>query len=173
PKQAARYLIPVLPFALWAAWEGLARLGRRWALGGAALGVVLSVLATSRVVAASWRPEGRVAAAPARTAAFLRARAQEGALAAEYDARWWLLTGRPCVHVPYDVRSPRALARFLAGAGVRELVVEDTSYSLRPLGGAYQVPSFGALRALAAAVPGARREFADEREGTEVWRVAP
>jgi hypothetical protein len=171
-KQASRYLIPVLPFALWGVLRGLSSFGRRAALAGAVLAIVLSGLATARVVAASWSPAPPLGVPPARAASFLRGRAvARTVVAAEYDARWNLLTGLPCVHIPYDARTPEALARFLAEGRVGFVVVEDTGFALRPAAGAYTVPTSVDLRGLLERSLAARLEWSDPEERAEVWRV--
>ncbi|HEX4047719.1 MAG TPA: glycosyltransferase family 39 protein [Elusimicrobiota bacterium] len=155
--QASRYMIPVVPFALWGAWRGLARLDRRAAAAGAAACVVLSALATARVADASLRPADARAVPPARTAAWLRAHAGPGDLVgARYDARWNLLTGLPSVQL-----APRA--------PVTLFVVEDASAEIRGAGAAPADPAAAERAALSAA--GARREFSDAGEKTEVWRL--
>ena len=72
---------------------------------------------------------------PAEVASWLRAHSRPGSLlAAEYDARWHLLTGLPAVHIPYDARTPQKLSAFLETSGVSFVVVEDTALALRPAG---------------------------------------
>jgi hypothetical protein len=172
-RRASRYLIPVLPFALLSAWLGLRRLGgRRAALAGAALCLVLSGWATAGVLRASFAPSRRVSNPPARAAAWLRAHApRDAVLAAEFDGRWSLLTGLHAVHVPYDARDSAALARFVRQDGVSLVVVESQNGALRPSGGPYAAPDASVLSARLAAVPGASRAFSDPGEGVEVWRV--
>lgn len=171
-KQASRYVIPLLPLAIWGAFRGLAFFDRRAAAAAAGIAIVLSTLATARVVEASRRPLPPLSVPASNTAYYLRTHTAGGSvLAAEYDARWHLLTGFACVHTPYDVRTPQALTDFLKEAAVEIVVVEDTSFALRPAGGAYAVPQAEELSGLLEQSGAARLEWSDPRERAQVWRV--
>ncbi|MBI4370807.1 MAG: glycosyltransferase family 39 protein [Elusimicrobia bacterium] len=178
-KQAERYFVPLLPLAAWLVLRGAfaaAGAGRRgrWALRGAAvLSLLFSASPTARVLAASRHPATPLNVPPAAAAQWLRARASGAALAAEYDGRWHLLTGLSVAHIPYDVRDPASLERFCRRSGVSYILVEDTSFGLRPSGGAYAVPSASDLRALLRAIPRASLAFEDPAGRVQVWRLAP
>lgn len=173
-KTAARYFIPLLPVSAWLLLRGAARLGPRTTRAAAALSVALSAAATAGVARASWSPSTPRNLPPRRAADWLVARARPGAVvAAEYDARWHLLTGLPCVHIPYDARTPQALERFLDGSRVSFVVVEDTSEGLKPAAGAYSVPDSSFLRGLLGAVKRARLAHSDGTGRVEVWFVRP
>ena len=153
--QASRYMIPVLPFAFWAAWRGLAAFSRRGAFAAAAASILLSSFATARVVRASLSPSDRRSLQPARTAAWLQAHAGPGdLLGSRYDARWHLLTGLAAAQLP-----PRAPATLfvvdaepeIGGVGVREDRRDAEERALLD--------------------SGASLAFADGTEGTEVWRL--
>ncbi|OGS00685.1 MAG: hypothetical protein A2V88_07340, partial [Elusimicrobia bacterium RBG_16_66_12] len=140
-KSAARYFIPLVPVAAWLILRGAASLSPRASRAVAALSVAFSLLASAGVVRASWSPMTERSVPPAEVASWLRAHSRPGSLlAAEYDARWHLLTGLPAVHIPYDARTPQKLSAFLETSGVSFVVVEDTALALRPAGGAYAVP---------------------------------
>ena len=174
PKTAARYFIPLLPIAAWLCLRGAARLGPRMMRAAAALSVALSATATAGVVRASWSPSTSRNLPPRQTADWLVARARPGeVVAAEYDARWHILTGLPCVHIPYDARTSQALDRFLADSRVSFVVVEDTADGLKPAAGAYSVPDASSLRGLLGAVKRARLVHSDGAGRVEVWFVRP
>ena len=169
-KTAARYFIPLIPVAAWLFLRGAASFSPRLARAAAALSVVLSLAASAGVIRASWSPATPRNVPPRQAASWLREHARPGAvLAAEYDARWHLLTGLPAVHIPYDARTPRELAAFLEASGVSFVVIDDTASALRPAGGAYAVPSAGDLRGLLSAVKKARPVLSDEAGRAEVW----
>lgn len=156
--QASRYLIPVLPFALWGVWRGLSRLDRRAAMAGAALCVAFSALATVNVARASLYPSDSRSVPPMRTAAWLRAHARPGdVIGAQYDARWNLLTGLPSVHAA-------------TGPAATLVVLEDTSAEIRGPG----APSARDEKFQRTDLQntGAKKIFADAGEWTEVWRLS-
>lgn len=172
-KSAARYFIPILPVAAWLILRGAASLSPLGPRAAAALSIVLSLLASAGVVRASWSPATERNVPPRQVADWLRAHAGPGSLlAAEYDARWHLLSGLPAVHIPYDARTPQRLSAFLGAAGVSFVVVEDMALALRPAGGAYAVPTAGDLRGLLQAVKKARPVHSDGAGRAEVWAVS-
>lgn len=172
-KTAARYFIPIIPVAAWLLLRGTASFSRHGARAAAALSVGLSLLASAGVVRASWSPATERNVPPRQAADWLRAHAGPGVvLAAEYDARWHLLTGLSAVHIPYDARTPQELSVFLENAGAAFVVVEDTSLALRPAGGAYTVPAAGDLRGLLRGMKKARPVLSDGAGRAEVWSVS-
>lgn len=172
-KTADRYFIPLVPLAAWLAVRGAGAFSARVARAVAAASIILSLAASARVVRASWSPATRLNIPPLASSQWLRRNASPGSvLAAEYDARWSLLTGLESVHIPYDARTPAALSDFLEGAGASFVVVEDTSFALRPAGGAYAVPEAGELRALLQGMKKARLVLSDSAGLAEVWAVS-
>ena len=163
-QQAARYMIPILPIALWGAWRGLARLGRRAAFAGVGAGALFSTLVTAGVFTAARHPSDARSVPPARTAAWLRAHARPGELlAAQYDARWHLLTGLATVH----------WTGLASGAPVTRVLVEDASAAVRVVGSGGSRPSRfeDVQREALSRDPWMALEFADAGEKTEVWAV--
>ncbi|MBI3300234.1 MAG: hypothetical protein HYZ75_18870 [Elusimicrobia bacterium] len=131
-----RYLPPLLPFALLAAWEGVRALGvpgRRAAWGAAALAALPLPIQGPALARGAEAP-------PLETYAFLRTLPSEGLVAALHFARSAWHTGRPFVPLP-QASDPAALARLK----VRWVLWERPGDLGSSLGGA-----FPASRGLAA-----------------------
>ncbi|MDE2040317.1 MAG: glycosyltransferase family 39 protein [Elusimicrobia bacterium] len=135
-KQAARYLLPVLPLAFAYFLRGVRVLGARAGASRAAapaaaiLALLLMLPTDLRVAEASWRRDSSVTRPPERTMAWVRGHtAPSDVFAVELDGRFYLLTGRRALHLR-RLSGPRAFARWLASSGARYVAVFPDDYAL-------------------------------------------